>query len=102
MITTREPRLRLRGRGARLRLHAASSPDGEPLDLVRECCRASLAIEKALGEAITSAHLSGRGWGEIAEALGASGDATTRHDVIEARAEQQRSVWRRFWPDGDR
>lgn len=102
MITTRGPRLRLRGDGQRLRLHISTRHGGDPLDLVRECCRASLAIEKAMGEAIASAQSSGRGWREIAAALGASGDTTTKRDVIDARLMQQRSLWQRFWPDGSR
>ncbi|HTE74377.1 MAG TPA: hypothetical protein VK640_14430 [Actinomycetes bacterium] len=55
-----------------------------------------------MGEAIASAQSSGRGWREIAAALGASGDTTTKRDVIDARLMQQRSLWQRFWPDGSR
>ena len=101
MIITREPRLRLSGHGRRLRLHASGGDDADPLALVRECHRASLAIEKALGEAISAARVAGRGWDDIAEAIGAPRDATTRRTVIEARVEQQRFVWQRFWLDGD-
>ena len=100
MITIDEPRLRLRGHGRRLRLRASNGAGADPLALVRDCFRASLAVEKALGEAITSARSVGRSWGEIADAIGASGVATTRHEVIDARGEQQRFVWDRFWPGG--
>lgn len=100
MIITREPRLRFSGHGRRLRLHA-SGADEDPLALVRECHRAGLAIEKALGEAISAARVAGRGWDDIAEAIGAPRDATTGRAVIEARVEQQRFVWQRFWLDGD-
>ena len=74
--------------------------DGDPLALVRECCRASVAVEKALGEAVSSARSAGTGWGEIAVTLGSPAAATTRREVIDARAEQQRFVWERFWPGG--
>lgn len=99
-MITGEPRLRLRGRGRHLRLRASNGVDGDPLALVRECCRARVALEKALGEAVSSAHSAGTGWGEIAKALGAPGAVTTRREVIDARVEQQRSVWERFWPGG--
>ena len=97
MITTTEPRLRIRGHGSRLRLRAIGRNDGDPLALVRECCRASVAVENALGEAISTARYAGRDWGEIAGALGEH-SATTRPEVIEARVEQQRAVWQTFWP----
>ena len=97
MITTREPRLRLRGHGGRLRLHASSSDDTDPLALLRECCRASVAVEKAMGEAVSSARAAGRGWDEIARVLAVPGDATTSADVMKARAELQRLLWQRFW-----
>jgi hypothetical protein len=42
--------LRLKGSGEHLRLRVAKAPD--PLANVRECCRASVAVEKAMGEAI--------------------------------------------------
>jgi len=100
MITISEPRLRLRGHGRRLRLRASNGIAEDPIALVRECCRVSLAVEKALGEAITSARSQGRSWGEIADAIGASAEATTRHEVIDARVDQQGFVWDRFWPGG--
>ena len=99
MITT-EPRLRLRGRGRHLRLRASSGDNGDPLALVRECCRANVAVEKALGEAVSSARSAGTSWGEIAAALGAPAAATTRREVIDARVEQQRLLWERLWPGG--
>ncbi len=102
MITSGEPRLRLRGHGRRLRLRSGGGNDGDPLALLRECCRASLAVEKAMGEAITSARAAGRDWGEIAEVFGAPGKASTRDDVIDARVEQHRFLWDRFWPGGGR
>jgi hypothetical protein len=96
MITS-EPQLRLRG-GRHLRLRPSRGVDDDPLALVRECCRASVALQKALGEAVSSARSARTDWGEIAEALGVSAAATTRREVLDARVEQQRFVWERFWP----
>ena len=53
MIGTRMATLRLRGSGEHLRLRVGKAPD--PLANVLECCRASVAVEKALGEAIRDA-----------------------------------------------
>jgi hypothetical protein len=60
--------LRLRGSGEHLRLGVVKAPD--PLANVRECCRASVAVEKALGEAIRDARAAGHGWDEVGQALG--------------------------------
>jgi hypothetical protein len=83
-----------------LRLHTNGVGDADALTLIRECCRANIAVEKALGEAISSARAAGHGWRDIGEALGATDDATDRAAVIRARLGQQRYVWQRFWPDG--
>jgi len=101
VITSREPRLRLRGHGRRLRLHASRGGDVDPLRLMSECCRTNLALDKALGEAITTARAAGKDWPEIAGALAAAGETVTRDALIEERLHQQRLVWQRFWP-GDR
>jgi hypothetical protein len=100
-MNSSEPRLRLRGRGRHLRLRASTGDDGDPLAMVRECCRASVAVEKAMGEAVSSARSAGTGWGEIAEALGAPVAGATRGEVIDARVELQRLLWERFWPGGN-
>jgi hypothetical protein len=68
MIGTSKPSLRLRGSGAHLRLRVATAPD--PLIIVNECCRASVAVEKALGEAIRAAIAAGHSWTEIGQSLG--------------------------------
>ncbi len=60
MVGTSTPALRLRGSGEHLRLRVAKASD--PLANVRECCRASVAVDKALGEAIRDALLSTLRW----------------------------------------
>jgi hypothetical protein len=64
---------------------------------VGECCRASTAVDKALGEAIRGAVAAGASWGDIARALKVAEDAATEQDVLDALAKQKREVWRRFW-----
>ena len=61
MIRASTAALRLSG-GEHLRLRVAKGPD--PLATVRECCRASVAVEKALGEAIRDALAAGHSWAE--------------------------------------
>jgi hypothetical protein len=68
MIGTSTATLRFRGSGEHLRLRVAKAPD--PLANVRECCRASVAVEKAMGEAIRDALAAGHSWAEVGRALG--------------------------------
>ena len=65
MIGTRMATLRLRGSGEHLRLRVGKAPD--QLANVRECCRASVAVEKALGEAIRDALAAGHNWAAVAQ-----------------------------------
>jgi hypothetical protein len=64
---------------------------------VRECCRASLAVDKALGEAVREAIATGSSWKDIGRALGVADDAQTDQDLINALADTKRRVWGRFW-----
>ena len=96
-MLTQAPRVRLTGRGDRLRLRQRGEWKQDPLQAVRECCRASMAIEKALGEAVRAAIASGASWQEVGRALGVAEAAESDRDVIEALAETKREVWRRFW-----
>lgn len=97
MVLTKAPRLRLSGHGAGLRLRGRGRWR-DPLEEVRECCRASMAVDKALGEAVREAIGTGSSWRDVGRALGVSADADTHADVIHALAESKRAVWRRFWP----
>jgi hypothetical protein len=98
MIGTRTANLRLRGSGARLRLRVAKAPD--PLANVRECCRASVAVEKALGEVIREALAAGHTWAEVGRALGV--EATTSAGVREQYDIARSSMRTRFWrTDGE-
>ena len=64
-VLTQAPRIRLTGHGDRLRLRQHGAWQEDPLQAVRECCRASMAIEKALGEAVRAAIASGASWQEV-------------------------------------
>jgi hypothetical protein len=97
MVLAQAPRIRLTGRGDRLRLRQRGEWQHDPLQAVGECCRASMAIEKALGESVRAAVASGASWQEVGRVLGVAEAAQSRQDVIEALAETKREVWRRFW-----
>lgn len=85
--------LRLKGSGEHLRLRVAKAPD--PLANVRECCRASVAVEKALGDAIRDALAAGRSWAEVGLALGV--EANTSVAVAEQYDSSRRWMRKRFW-----
>ena len=97
MIGTTAPTLRFRGSGEKLRLRVTTGPD--PLANVRECCRASVAVEKALGEAIRDALATGHSWAEVGLALGAN--ATSSAGVREQYDASRRWIRSRFWDDGE-
>jgi hypothetical protein len=93
MIGTRTATLRFRGSGEHLRLRVATARD--PLANVRECCRASVAVEKALGEAIRDALGAGHTWAEVGTALGV--EAKTSVGVKEQYDAARRWMRTRFW-----
>jgi hypothetical protein len=98
MVGTRTATLRFRGSGEHLRLRVATASD--PLANVRECCRASVAVEKALGEAIRDALAAGHSWAEVGGALGV--EATTSVDVCDQYDSARRWMRTRFWgTDGE-
>jgi hypothetical protein len=93
MIGTSTATLRLRGSGEHLRLRVGKASD--PLANVRECCRASVAVEKALGKAIRDSLAAGHTWAEVGQALGV--DANTSVDVREHYDTARSWIRRRFW-----
>jgi hypothetical protein len=93
MIVASTATLRLRGSGEHLRLRVAKAPD--PLANVRECCRASVAVEKALGEVIRDALAAGHSWAEVGQALGV--EATTSVGVGEQYDASRSWMRTRFW-----
>ena len=98
MTSTGTTTLRFKGSGERLRLRVGPAPDA--LVDVRECCRASVAVEKALGEAIRDALAAGHSWAEVGQALGVEAD--TRPGVMDEYDASRRFMWSRFWGGGER
>ena len=94
-VTTR--RLRLRGHGSGLRLSIRGDWTGDPMGEVTECCRALMALEKALGESIGHARSAGHSWAEVGRALGATETAASLDDVVDAFAANKRATWKLFW-----
>jgi hypothetical protein len=93
MIGTSKATLRLKGSGEHLRLRVGKSPD--PLANVRECCRASVAVDKAMGEAIRDALAAGHSWVEVGQVLGVKADTSV--GVAEQYNTSQRWMRTRFW-----
>jgi hypothetical protein len=93
LIGTSTATLRLRGSGEHLRLRIAKARN--PLADVSECCRASIAVEKALGEAIRDALAAGHSWAEVGQALGV--EARTSAEVGEQYDTSRRWMRTKFW-----
>jgi hypothetical protein len=93
MIGTSTTTLRLKGSGDHLRLRVAKAAD--PLVDVRECCRASVALEKALGEAVRDAIDAGHSWTEVGQALGVEADtsAGVRQQYVASRDWMRARFW---------
>jgi hypothetical protein len=89
-------RIRLSGRGGRLRLRQRGRWGQDALEDLRECCRASMAMDKALGEAIRDAITAGERWQDISRTLGVSEDAQSESELIDRLAANKREVWRRY------
>ena len=96
-VTSR--RLRLRGHGSGLRLSISGDWTTDPVDGVADCCRALMALEKALGESIGHARSAGHSWVEVGRALGATETAVSFDDVADAFAANRRATWERFWKE---
>ena len=89
-------RIRLSGRGGRLRLRQRGRWGQDALADLRECCRASMAMDKALGEAIRASVTAGERWQDISRTLGLSEAAQSESDLIDRLAANRREVWRRY------
>ncbi|MET4097291.1 hypothetical protein [Arthrobacter sp. UYCu712] len=86
--------------GARMHLRRRGRRGQDPVEDLRECCRASTAADKALGEAIQGAVAAGTPWREIGRVLGVAEAAGSGQDVINALARSKRDLWRRLWGAG--
>lgn len=70
MVGMKAPGVRIVGRGNRMRLHMLGDWSSNPVDALRECCRAETALEKAMWQTVTTAREAGHSWAEIGDALG--------------------------------
>ena len=96
-VTSR--RLRLKGHGTGLRLSISGDWSSDPMGGVTECCRALMALEKALGESIRQARSAGHSWADVGRALGATETAASFDDVADAFAANKRATWEVFWTE---
>jgi hypothetical protein len=70
MGVAKAPRVRIVGRGERLRLRTLGDWQSNPLAALRECRRAATALEKAIQQTVTAARDAGESWTAIGDALG--------------------------------
>jgi hypothetical protein len=91
MLTTK-PRVRISGRGSHLRVRLRGDWRADPVSGLRESCRSSVAIEKAVAEAMLLSRAAGVSWGEIGRTLGVAEDATDKESLIDAFAHSRRAI----------
>ena len=89
-MPTGMPRVRIAGHGNRLRVRTKG--DWNTLMALRESCRASVAVEKAVAEAIQSARTAGMSWGEIGRTLGVAEHADDKTALIGSFAGSRRAI----------
>lgn len=92
-------RLRLRGHGSGLRLSISGDWTSDPMGGVTDCCRALMALEKALGDFIRQARSAGHSWAEVGRTLRVAESAASFEDVADAYAANMRATWELFWTE---
>jgi uncharacterized NAD(P)/FAD-binding protein YdhS len=70
MVANRAPRVRIVGRGDRLRLRTIGDWEADPIGALHECRRAATALEKAMTQTVAAARDGGQSWTAIGDALG--------------------------------
>jgi hypothetical protein len=91
MLTT-QPRVRISGRGNHVRVRLRGDWKADPVSGLRESCRSSVAIEKAVAEAIRISRAAGVSWDEIGRTLGVAEDAADKGSLIDAFADSRRGI----------
>jgi hypothetical protein len=91
-MLTVNPRLRIRGHGRRLRVRRRGNWCIDQSATLRESCRASMAIEKTLMQAIGTARATGMSWNHIGRVLGATDAAESRQQLIDALVDNRRTA----------
>ena len=92
-MPTGTPRVRIAGHGNSLRVRTKGDWEGNTLVALRESCRASVAVEKAVAEAIQGARIAGTSWEEIGRTLGVAEHAGDKNALIDAFAESRRALF---------
>jgi hypothetical protein len=87
-----EPRLRIRGHGRRLRVRQRGNWCIDQSASLSESCRASVAVDKTLAQAIARARGTGMSWHTIGRTLGAIDHAETKNQLIDALADNRRAL----------
>jgi hypothetical protein len=96
-MVIRTSRPRFSGRGSRIRFHPPATWHQRPLEGVKESFRATISIEKALGESVQSARAAGATWRDIGRALGVIDNAANVEDVVRALAAAKSELWNRMF-----
>jgi hypothetical protein len=86
------PRLRVVGRGSRPRVRLKGDWDADPAANLRVACGTSIAMEKAVCEAIGRARRAGMSWDAIARTLGVADRANDRHSLARAFGMSRRDI----------
>jgi hypothetical protein len=92
MFTT-QPRVRISGHGNGLRVRTKGDWKTDPIGGLREPCRSSVAIEKAIAEAIQRARVAGVSWTEIGRTLGVAEAADDKDALIRAFAASRQAIF---------
>lgn len=91
-MLTATPRVRIVGHGKRLRVRTKGDWAGNATVALRESCRASVAVEKAVAEAIHGARVAGMSWQEIGQTLGIAERADDQSAFTDALADSRRLI----------
>jgi hypothetical protein len=89
---TTQPRVRVSGHGSRLRVRTKGDWERDPAGALRESCRSSVAIDKALAQAVQLARGAGASWGDVGRTLGVAEEAQDKRAFIDALANNRRVI----------
>jgi hypothetical protein len=92
-MLTATPRVRIVGHGSRLRVRTKGDWPGNSVAALRESCRASVAVEKAVAEAISAARVAGVSWPDVGRVLGVDENVMDKAALIDAIAASRRAAF---------
>ena|SRR5215207_3412791 len=91
-MLTATPRVRIVGHGNRLRVRTKGDWRGNSVVALRESCRAWVAVEKTVAEAIHGARAGGLSWEEIGRTLGVDGYVHDKQTLMDAFEGSRRAI----------